>query len=118
MAAALATIRELERGEVLPRLERLGSRLSDGLAQLAQAAKVEAVVLGMPQMPFLRFCYEDAHACETARTAFFATTVRRGVLLHPNHHWYISGAMTGRDIDETLAACEAGFAMVREALGE
>jgi glutamate-1-semialdehyde 2,1-aminomutase len=117
MAAARATIRELKEGATLRELERLGRLLMSGLAELAVAAGVPVTVLGAPQMPFLRFDYEDRAAREAARRRFFTETVRRGILLHPNHHWYVSGAMTDADIDEALAACEAGFAAVRTALG-
>lgn len=117
MAAALATISELRRGGTLVKLERLGRRLLDGLAQLVNAAGVEANLRGVAQMPFLQFCYEDPAKCERAKQAFYTETVRRGILLHPNHHWYISGAMSERDIDETLAACEAGLAAAHKAVG-
>lgn len=117
MAASLATIRALQDGPTLAELERLGGLLLSGLAELAEAAGVPATALGVPQMPFLRFDYRERAACELARRSFFTATVRRGVLLHPNHHWYLSGAMTDADIDDALAACEAGFAAVRRALG-
>jgi glutamate-1-semialdehyde 2,1-aminomutase len=113
MAAARATILELRRGTTLPRIERLGRRLLDGLAELADGAGIEATPRGLPQMPFLQFSHEERELRERAKRAFYTETVRRGILLHPNHHWYISGAMSERDIDETLEACEAGFAAVR-----
>ncbi len=113
MAAALATIRELQRGEALPRLQRLGERLQAGLGILARSAEVPAQPCGAPQMPYLEFAYAEAAEREAAKTAFYTETVRRGVLLHPNHHWYISAAMEEGDIDAALAACEAGFAAVR-----
>jgi glutamate-1-semialdehyde aminotransferase len=116
MAAATATIRELSRGEALPRIERLGRRMLAGLGALAKAAGVEATPRGAPQMPYLQFTYEAEAAREEAKTAFFTETVRRGVLLHPNHHWYISAAMSEEDVDAALAACEAGFAAVVAAI--
>jgi glutamate-1-semialdehyde 2,1-aminomutase len=115
MAAARATIGELRRGETFAKLERLGRRLLDGLA-LLDGAEVEAAVRGVAQMPFLQFCYEDAGLCERAKRAFFTETVRRGILFHPNHHWYICDAMSERDIDDTLVACEAGLEAVRRAV--
>jgi glutamate-1-semialdehyde 2,1-aminomutase len=117
MVASVATIRELQEGETLVELERLGGLLMRGLTALAAAAGVQATVLGVPQMPFLRFDYEDRAARELAKRSFFTETVRRGILLHPNHHWYVSGAMTDDDIHDALAACEAGFAAVQVALG-
>jgi glutamate-1-semialdehyde aminotransferase len=117
MAAAQATIGELQREGTLAKLERLGGRLLDGLAQLIDTTGAEARLRGVPQMPFLQFCHRDRTLRERAKRAFYTETVRRGILLHPNHHWYISGAMSERDIDETLAACEAGLAAVRRVVG-
>jgi glutamate-1-semialdehyde 2,1-aminomutase len=116
MAAATATIAELRRGDALARLERLGGRLLAGLAGAAAASGVQACARGAPQMPFLEFTDGDEPARELAKSAFFTETTRRGVLLHPNHHWYISAAMGDEDIDEALAACEAGFAAAGAAL--
>jgi glutamate-1-semialdehyde 2,1-aminomutase len=118
MAAARATISELQRGGTLEKLEHLGQRLLDGLAQLVDAAGVKAKLRGVAQMPFLQFCYEDPWRCELAKRAFYTETVRRGILLHPSHHWYISGAMREQDIDETLTACEAGLAAAHKALSQ
>lgn len=112
MAAAMATIAELRRGEALPRIERLGRLLLAGLTELAEAAGVEAVARGAPQMPYLEFTHRDEAQREAAKTAFFTETIRRGILLHPNHHWYLCAAMGEEDVDAALAACEAGFAAV------
>jgi glutamate-1-semialdehyde 2,1-aminomutase len=116
MAAALATIAELREGEALPRIERLGERLLGGLGDLAREAGVAAAPRGAPQMPYLEFSYAEEAEREAAKAAFFTETVRRGILLHPNHHWYISAAMAEGDIDAALAGCEAGFAAVQRAL--
>ncbi len=117
MAAALATIGELRRGEALPRIERLGRTMMEGLEEIAPGAAIEASVLGVPQMPFLRFSHPDERLLERVVDAFYTETTRRGILLHPNHHWYVSAAMDERDIGEALAACEAGFAAVRAVVG-
>jgi len=117
MAAATATIAELRRGEALPHIERLGSRLLAGLTRLLDSSCVEAVARGAPQMPYLEFTYAEEEVREAAKRAFFTETIRRGILLHPNHHWYVSAAMSEGDVDRALAACEAGFAAVAAALG-
>lgn len=116
MAAATATILELQGSDALERVARLGARLLDGLGELAAASAVEAAPLGVPQMPFLAFGYPGEETNALARTAFFTETVRRGILLHPSHHWFVSAAMTEADVDAALEACEAGFAAVRAAV--
>jgi glutamate-1-semialdehyde 2,1-aminomutase len=39
------------------------------------------------------------------KTAFCSAAVSSGVLLHPNHQWYLSAAHTEDDIDTSLDVC-------------
>jgi glutamate-1-semialdehyde aminotransferase len=114
MAAARATIEELRRHPVLERIAALGGRFLDGLDELIARHGAQARTMGVESMPFLRFTHADERDRAAAQTAFFTETVRRGILLHPNHHWYVSGAMTEDDVDAALAACDAGFAAARD----
>ncbi|WP_018505370.1 aspartate aminotransferase family protein [Parafrankia discariae] len=104
MAAALATIGELEDGVKLAHVQVMGSRLQDGLAELADRHGLPARVRGMPQMPFFEFTHPEPGRSRVLQDAFFAETTRRGVLLHPTHHWFICAATTNEDIEHVLAA--------------
>ena len=53
---------------------------------------------------------------EKAWRTFYTETTRGGVLLHPNHHWFVSAAHTHADLDQTLAVCADAFAAVRRAI--
>lgn len=117
MAAALATITQLRDTPVLKHVEALGEQFLRGLDGQATASPVSAEAVGVPQMPFLRFTDPDEKALARARDAFYTETIRRGVLLHPNHHWYICGAMTEKDIATALEATAAGFRAAEAALG-
>jgi glutamate-1-semialdehyde aminotransferase len=110
MAAALATITRLRDSDALGRIERLGASLQRGLAKQIADHGLDAQVLGVPQMPFMRFRYADDAVRQRVQDAFYTETTRRGVLFHPNHHWYISAAMTEDDIEFALSATTAGFA--------
>jgi glutamate-1-semialdehyde aminotransferase len=114
MAAAVATISQLRDGVALDRVARLGQRLLDGLARQVTESGLPATVLGVPQMPYLRFTGPDEPERQRRQDAFYTETTRRGVLLHPNHHWYISAAMTEQDIDAALVATSHGFAAAAE----
>ncbi|SCL18057.1 Glutamate-1-semialdehyde aminotransferase [Micromonospora inyonensis] len=109
MAAAVATIGRLRDTSVLKDVETLGTMLQRGLAEQIAAGAVEAHVLGVPQMPFMRFHHADERLRQLAQDAFYTETIRRGILLHPNHHWYISGTTTADDIAALLDATAAGF---------
>jgi glutamate-1-semialdehyde 2,1-aminomutase len=109
MAAAVATIGRLRDGVLLRRIEELGRRFQSGLVEQVRESSLPARVLGVPQMPFLRFEYADPVVGRRVQDAFYAETTRCGVLLHPNHHWYICAAMTEEDVAFALAATAAGF---------
>jgi glutamate-1-semialdehyde aminotransferase len=108
MAASLATLDVLQHTPALAQVRALGERLQRGLREVVAAHDLPAVVEGVPQMPFLRFADQ-----ETMR-AFYRATIRRGIFLHPNHHWYVSAAMTEQDIDLAVAACRQAAREVRE----
>ena len=109
MAAGLATIDILSATPALSRIAELGRRLQAGLAQIVEQAGLPAEVVGAPQMPFLQFPEQDVRA-QRAKRAFYTGTVRRGILFHPNHHWYVCAAMTEQDIDTALKASRAAAA--------
>lgn len=109
MAAAVATMDRLADGTVLDRVRELGVRLQKGLGEQARRHGVPAQVRGVPQMPFLTFSHPDPARARLMQDAFFTHTTRRGVLLHPTHHWFICGATTDADLDHTLAACDEAF---------
>jgi glutamate-1-semialdehyde 2,1-aminomutase len=112
MAAAVATIDALRRDDHLERIARLGRRLQDELAASIARNGVAAGVTGAPQMPFVRFLDGDEQRREQDKETFYTAVVRRGVLLHPNHHWFICSAMSDEDLDAVVAACDAGFSLV------
>ena len=74
----------------------------DGLDEIMKDAGVDAKVIGVPPQPMIRF--EDSETATQRRliNIFFAETTKRGVLLHPNHCWFLSMAHTDADADKTL----------------
>lgn len=116
MAAAVATIEKLRREQVIPHLWRIGQALMDGLDRLIQETGVEAQTAGVAPMPFLVFRYADPEVRETAKYLFYRETARRGVLLHPNHHWFVCAAHTDQDVADTLEVCADAFHVVKQAL--
>ncbi|MBE7550766.1 MAG: aminotransferase class III-fold pyridoxal phosphate-dependent enzyme [Anaerolineales bacterium] len=118
MAAAVATINKLRQEEVIPHLWRIGQGLLDGLSRLAEEVGVEAETVGLPPMPFLVFTDADPDVRETARAVFYTEVARQGILLHPNHHWFVSHAHTEQDLAHTLEVSEAAFRLVKKKLGQ
>jgi glutamate-1-semialdehyde 2,1-aminomutase len=117
MAAAVATLNKLRQGQVIPHLWQIGQGLLDGLNILAQDAGVEAEAIGLPPMPYLVFTYADPEIKETARCVFYRETTRRGILFHPNHHWFVCAAHSQQDLARTLEICAEAFRQVKQELG-
>ncbi|HEY0253918.1 MAG TPA: aminotransferase class III-fold pyridoxal phosphate-dependent enzyme [Kofleriaceae bacterium] len=105
MAAAMATMRILDREPVAEHVWRLGQRLIDGLGESARRHGVDASAYGepLPPMPFLRF------AEDRTRDRFYRAVLAGGILLHPRHLWFVSHAHTDADIDRTLEVCDTAF---------
>ena len=60
--------------------------------------------------------FEPGGKVEKAWRTFYAEAAQGGVLLHPNHHWYVGMSHTEQDIDETLNVCETALWKVKEEL--
>jgi len=131
MAAAVATIERMKQGDVIPHMWRLGQAFLDGLQQLIDDSGVDAHVVGVAPMPYLVFTYDDqswvtdtnrfgkpileaGSRSETAWRTFYTETTRGGVLLHPNHHWFVSAAHTEADLNYTLSVFADALAEVRK----
>lgn len=109
MVAAITTIDILRNTDALKRIWQRGEELIGGLRRLIDTIGVAAEVVGYPPCPFLRFKYESPITQNEKKIRFYSETVRRGVLLHPNHHWFISAAHSAEDIELTLEACRKAF---------
>ena len=106
MAAAVATLTELRRIDGPSRMREMGQRLRDGLEHLATQYQVGIRQTGPVQMPMLLFANDP----EWRRGfAFCAEALRHGTYFHPKHNMFLSCAHIEADIDEALAAAEAGF---------
>jgi glutamate-1-semialdehyde 2,1-aminomutase len=69
---------------------------------------------GPVQMPNLSFSGDGNFA---RSSLFCGTAAGHGVLLHPRHNWFLSGAHTSEDIDQALAATDEAFRAVRAQFG-
>jgi glutamate-1-semialdehyde 2,1-aminomutase len=111
MAAAIATLDELERIDG-PRVMRdLGQRFRDGIAKQAAEAGVGVRQSGPPQMPTILFENDSDFA---TGERFSAEALKRGVYLHPRHNMFLSAAHTVDDIDFALEVTREAFAALKE----
>ncbi len=106
MAAGLATLEIMEREDSLARMRDWGTRFGEGLAAAAAARGLGIAVTGPPTMPYARF--EDDDDSRALADVFTAECGKHGLYLHPRHNWFVSAANDDRDLDQALAAVQAG----------
>jgi glutamate-1-semialdehyde 2,1-aminomutase len=115
MAAAVATLRELAKGEVYEQIEKSGRRLMDGITEILKRQSVVAQVQGFPAMFQVAFgitnpieTYRDNFAVDRARyTRFTIRMVERGVRALERGLWFLSSEHSEDVIDATLEVVEA-----------
>jgi glutamate-1-semialdehyde 2,1-aminomutase len=118
MAAALATIDEIAERDGIAHFYHVGTRLIEGLSNLAREIGVEAhgEARPLPPMPFLRFDYEDESVRDKAKEIFFREVIGRGVLFHPGHVWFLTLSHSDEDVDRSLEVAEIAFRRVKDSL--
>ncbi len=115
MAAALATLGELEQRKTAEQVWTFGTRLIDGLSELARAHRLPACGRAepLPSMPMFAFTDGDALINERLRERFFSHMLDRGVLVHPTHMWFPCGCHTDADLAQVLATADEAMAETR-----
>ena len=115
MAAALETLKLVRETDYLERIEALGTRLRDGLAERAAAAGFGFRQTGPVTMPL--FLFDDDPDLRKG-FCFSSEMLARGVYVHPWHNMFLCAAMTDEDIDGALAAVEGAFAALKKQVRE
>lgn len=116
LAAALASIKELERTDAVGCMRRNGERLRKELDRLIAAHGLgeHVGVLGEPGNLAMRFCDQDRKPCDGFRTLVFQETVKHGVLFRG---YFMSTPAHGEpDFERTLEAFTEAFKVYKTAL--
>lgn len=108
MAAAVATLAELQRIDGPAVMKRAGQRLRDGLDEQATRYGFELHQSGPPVMPLVQFVGDDSKA--SLGDAFCGEALRRGVYMHHKHNMFLSTAHTDAEIDNALDATDGALA--------
>lgn len=117
IAAALATLRELEDKDVATHLWSIGATLVGGFEALARDLKIErqARAVGAPCSPAFAFCDASGDASAELRTIFLQSLVTSGVLMP----WVAPSYSHARaEVEETLEACADALRLVKRGLDE
>jgi glutamate-1-semialdehyde aminotransferase len=100
MAAALATLKIMEREKVHAHLFAMGRRLMDGFNKIAEELGLEAYAAGLPPASFLKFNTPDRGYNERLEYLWFRELFREGVFVVLR--WFICYSHKDPDIDQTL----------------
>ncbi len=112
MAAALACRGELERLDAPRLMHEYGTKLTDGMKQIAAAHGYTLSVTGLPSMPFV---YVADDPTFMLHQRFVAACAERGAYFTSHHNWFMSAAHTDADLQRTLDIVEDAFlALERE----
>ena len=115
MAAALETLRIVDEENLVGHIERVGTKLRQGLDTLATSHGFRLRQTGPPQMPLVMF--EEDTGLKMGQ--FFTTdAMTRGVFLHPFHNMFLCGAHTENDIDIALERLDDSFLALRSAVAD
>lgn len=106
MAAAVATITELQRIDGPARMRAMGQRLREGVAASAARHGVPVLQSGPPQMPLIQI---EGDAGTRLGTLMCAAALDHGAYLHPRHNMFLSCAHGPTEIDAVLHAIDAGL---------
>jgi len=112
-AAALATLRKMQRIDVPGHLAMIGTRFREGLRQIAAREGVPLKLSGYPAMTYLAFEHPQSLALQTLLTV---RMLRQGFLAGGG--FYPSLAHTPEHVDRFLAAAQPVFAELAEAVRE
>ena len=123
MAATVATLRILgdPASGVYETIERLGTRLRDGLAGIARSQGAGMLVQGLPAvfnsafnpLPAAFSHADSSRSDHAAFRRFVPHLLRRGVRIAGRGNWMLSAAHTDEDVDRTLEAFDGALAQYR-----
>ncbi|MGH1492597.1 MAG: aminotransferase class III-fold pyridoxal phosphate-dependent enzyme, partial [Acidimicrobiales bacterium] len=114
MAAALATLDELEKIDGAEKISETGRQLNAGLIDVAASHGYDLVVTGVPGMPYYRNGGDGGFA---RHTQWVSECVKRGAYLLNYHNNFVSTAHTEEDLQRTWAIADEAFAALPR-LGE
>ncbi|MBI9077024.1 MAG: aminotransferase class III-fold pyridoxal phosphate-dependent enzyme [Desulfatibacillum sp.] len=110
MAAALATLNEMEAINGPKVMTEFGEKLKKGLVDVAANHGYDLKVTGHPAMPYLRITDDPTLMLHQN---WCAECTKRGAFFSSHHNWFVSTAHTREDLDRTLEIADDAFLAIK-----
>jgi len=111
MAAAIATLEEMQRINATKIMAERGTKLTQGMKAIAANYGFELKVSGHPAMPYLRIMDDPSL---WLHQKWCGECTKRGAYFTSHHNWFLSAAHTEADIDKTLAIADEAFSALKK----
>ena len=112
MAAAKATLLELQRIDAVNKMEEFGNNLKSGLVKVAQENKFDLVVSGVPTMPYFRLNNVDIRI----HNSWIDECLKRGLYMVNYHNHFISTTHDKEDLENILEIASDSFSALSKSL--
>jgi len=112
MAAAKATLLELQRIDAVNKMEEFGNNLKSGLVKVAQENKFNLVVSGVPTMPYFRLNNVDIRV----HNSWIDECLKRGLYMVNYHNHFISATHDKEDLENILEIASDSFSALSKSL--
>jgi len=117
VAAALATINEMEEKDGIAYMWRQGNKLLDGYREMTERLGIEnARIGGIGPMPFFGLNRGDDERMNKFVDIFYQETLDGGLYLPEGHIWFMSLSHTDEDIARTLEVSENALKKAKQAI--
>jgi glutamate-1-semialdehyde 2,1-aminomutase len=114
MAAAIATIHEIQDKNVPKKLEELGNRIKKTFEAQALSCGLKVSYTGHVSMPYLTFDIDKSNKNYALMETFCNEMLNQGVYVAPRHNWFFSLAHLDAGIEDRIyQASEASFTKVK-----
>ena len=114
MAAAIATIHEIQDKNVPKKLEELGNRLKKTFEDQALSCGLKISYTGHVSMPYLTFEIDKFNNNYVLMETFCNEMLTQGVYVAPRHNWFLSLSHLDTGIEDRIyRASEASFAKIK-----
>jgi glutamate-1-semialdehyde 2,1-aminomutase len=111
MAAALACLKELKRIDAPSLIMNTGTKVFNGMVDIAKIHGLELKVTGMPSMPYLRSVHEEGIEFHQK---LCGECTRRGLFLTSHHNLFVSAAHTEEDIQRSWEIFEDALVSLKK----